>query len=734
VRVWPGAPFPLGPQWDGQGTNFSIFSENAERVELCLFDPAVGGGWTERRIALPDATHGVWHAFVPDVPVGQRYGLRVHGPWEPVRGRWHNHAKLLLDPYARAIAFPPVGPAPGRRLALMPELFGHTVDDAFRGDVSVPDGRDSAPFAPHGIVGAGPAGFDWEDDAPPYVHWADTVIYEAHVKGFTQRMSAVPKHLRGTYAGLAHPAAITHLQRLGVTSIQLLPVHTIGDEDHLARRGRVNYWGYSTLGFFAPHPGYAASRDPLGAVAEFKTMVKALHAAGIEVLLDVVYNHTCEAGRGGPMLSWRGLDAATYYRMDARGEFVDTTGCGNSLDFGNPRVIQLTLDSLRHWVTDLHVDGFRFDLATTLARGRDGFDPDHPFLVALRTDPVLAGVKVIAEPWDLGPHGWRTGQFPMPFAEWNDHFRDGIREFWLPGGARTARGEPGGGVRDLATRLAGSADTFDAHRGPLASINFVTAHDGFTLADTASYDHKHNEANGESNRDGSDNNRSWNHGVEGPTEDVEIVAARRRSIRNMLGSLLLATGVPMLVAGDEFGRTQGGNNNAYCADDETAWLDWDLATWQQDLLQTVRYLLRVRREHPVVRQDRFFAGRPVHADGTKDLAWFGPDGVEMENDRWHDPAQRVLQMYLHAVVRGRQDHHVDSSLLIIVQAQADVVELRLPSRSWAHSYDLVWDSAYDAPPGLPRGPRQTTVPPRALLNIPPNTMRVYRIPPRTDRR
>jgi isoamylase len=704
-----------------------VLAAHAERVELCLLEDTPSG-WKERRVDLPRQTHGVWHHHVPDVPIGQHYGLRVHGPWEPMRGHRHNPAKLLLDPYARAIAFPRSGNDPGRRLTLVPELFGHTVDGALHGDPAVADGRDSSPFAPLGVVTD--PGAAWDGPDPPLVDWADTVIYEAHVKGLTKRLPGVPDDLRGTYAGAGHPATVEYLTRLGVTSLELLPVHAISDEDHLARRGRVNYWGYSTLGFSAPHPGYAAADDPLSVVAEFRAMVAALHQGGIEVLLDVVYNHTCEGGAGGPTLSWRGLDAATYYRLDGRGDYLDTTGCGNCLDFSQPRVIQQVLDSLRYWVSHLHVDGFRYDLATTVGRGRDGYDPDHPLLVAIRTDPILAGVKHIAEPWDLGPHGWRTGQFPVPFAEWNDHFRDGARGFWLDGARRAEAEESGGGVRDLATRLAGSADTFATSRGPLASVNFVSAHDGFTLADLTAYDRKHNESNGEGNRDGGDNNLSWNHGVEGDTDDEQVLAARRRSIRNLLGTLLLATGVPMLVAGDEFGRSQGGNNNAYCLDDETTWLDWDHAPWQQDLLETVRHLLRIRREHPVVRQDRFFAGRPVHADGTKDLAWFGPDGMEMDHGRWHDPALRVLQMYLHAVVPGEHGGHIDGSLLVIMQGNPDVTEVRLPGRPWAHTFELLWDSAYETPPGRPRGPRPTPVPPRALLNVPGDTVRVYRVPPR----
>jgi glycogen operon protein len=692
VRTRRSHPLPLGVHLRDGGVEVAVLAGHAERVELCLFDPAPGGGLLEHRVDLAHVTHGVWHDLVPGIEVGQRYGLRVHGRWEPARGHRHNPAKVLLDPYARAHS---------GRLSLVPELFGHPVDDRFRGDPGSPDRRDSAPFAPLGVVTGRP--FDWQGDHRPDVAWPDTVVYEAHLRGLTKRMPGVPEPLRGTYAGLGHPATIEHLTSLGVTTVELLPVHAIGVEPSLVRRGRTNYWGYSTLGFFAPHPGYAAATDPLDVVDEFKRMVRDLHAAGLEVVLDVVYNHTCEGGPEGPTLSWRGLDASTYYRIDGYGNYLDTTGCGNTLDARQPRVVQLILDSLRYWVEQMHVDGFRFDLAPTLARGRDGFDPDHPFLVAARADPVVGAAKLIAEPWDVGPHGWRTGQFPAPFGEWNDRFRDDVREFWLAGAARACRGEAWGGVRDLATRLAGSADVFPAHRGPLASVNFITAHDGFTLADTTSYDEKHNEANGEGNGDGSPNNRSWNHGIEGPTQLETVLAARRRSARNLLGTLLMGTGVPMIVAGDELGRSQHGNNNAYCLDDETGWVDWDLAPWQQDLLATARHLIRLRREHPVLRQDRFFAGRPVHTGGTKDLAWFGPDGEEMTHERWHDPRARVLQMYLHAVVLapgGTRRHHTDESLLIVLQGQPAAVDVRLPGVPWAGQYRLLWDSAEERPPGL----------------------------------
>ena len=722
MSTTPARPHPLGVHLRDDGADVAVLAAHADAVEVALMRPR-GGGFVEERVALDQHRHGVWFGHLPGVAAGQRYGLRVQGPWDPARGHRHNPAKLLLDPYARAVQI---------RSGLRPELFGHVVDTTLRGDRTLRDDRDSGPWAPLGVV-VDDAAFDWAGDRPPHVPLSDTVIYEAHVKGLTRLMPGVPERLRGTYAGLAHPAAVEHLVSLGVTTVELLPVHAICAEESLARRGRPNYWGYSTLGFFAPHPGYAAATDPLDVVDEFKAMVRALHAAGLEVVLDVVYNHTCESGTSGPTLSWRGLDAATYYRLDGHGDDVDHTGCGNSLDAREPRVIQLILDSLRHWVLEMHVDGFRFDLATTLARGRDGYDPGHPFLVAAGIDPVLADVKLIAEPWDVGAHGWRTGQFPVPFSEWNDRFRDSVRDFWLTGTARTAAGEPAGGVRDLATRLAGSADIFATHRGPLASINFIDAHDGFTLADLTAYNVKHNEANGEDNRDGSDNNRSWNHGVEGPTDDPAVLAARRRTTRNLLATLLLAAGVPMLVAGDEFGRTQGGNNNPYCLDDETSWVDWRLEPWQEDLRRTTAHLLALRRDHPVLRQDRFFAGRPVHADGTKDIAWFGPEGQEMDHGRWHDPGLRTLQMYLHAVRADPSGRHVDGSLLVVVQGQVTEQAVRLPGLPWASRYTLLWDSGFEQPPGGERGPVAERLPSGAVVQVPPGVIQVYGAPPPTRR-
>lgn len=663
------------------GADVAVYASHAEAVELCVFDgPGPGAG--ERRIELTERVHGVHFGFVPDLAAGTAYGLRAHGPWDPARGLRYNPDKLLLDPYARGIA---------GEVTWRPEVFGHVVGEDLAGDPEVRDAHDSAAFVPRGVVLDD--GFDWGEDSPPSVPWSQTVLYEAHVRGLTRLHPGVPYHLRGTYAGLAHPATIEHLTRLGVTTVELLPVHAFTSEPALARRHTSNYWGYNTLGFFAPHAAYSSASVPAGVLTEFKGMVRLLHAAGLEVVLDVVYNHTCEQGRDGATLSWRGLDNRAYYRLDDNGRDVDVTGCGNTLDFRHPRVVQLALDSLRYWVEHCHVDGFRFDLATALARGRDdGYDPDHPFLVAMRSDPVLSRVKLIAEPWDVGPHGWRTGQFPPPMTEWNDRFRDAVRTFWLPDGARALRGEPGHGVRELATRLSGSQDLFGVgDRGPLASVNYVAAHDGFTLADTTAYEYKHNQDNGEGNRDGHDDNRSWNHGAEGTSDDPDLLERRRRSLRNLLGTVLLSTGVPMLAAGDELGRTQRGNNNAYSRDDLVSWLNWDLADWQQDLLATTTQLLRLRREHPALRQRAFFGGRPVHEDGTFDLGWFDADGRAMDESRWHEPRTRVLQAFLHAAPAGGR------SLLLVLCGAGQDVEVTLPGPPWASSYELVWNSAEPKP-------------------------------------
>ena len=713
--VAPSHPHPLGVHLLGEVAEVAVLAAHADRVEFCLLDP-IPGGWQERRVELPNQTHGVWHGLVPGVEAGQRYGLRVHGEWNPRRGLRHNPAKLLLDPYARAV----VPPA-----ELRPELYGHPVGDDLAGNnTRVMDHRDSMPYAAHGVV-VPERKADRSASTRPRTPWSKTVIYEAHVRGLTRRLPGLPEELRGTYAGLAHPVTLEYLTGLGVSAIELLPVHSSVPETHLARRGRSNYWGYSTLGFFAPHAPYAAATDPLAVVEEFRLMVQALHAAGLEVLLDVVYNHTGESGTAGPTLSFRGLDAATYYRLDGDGRDIDFTGCGNSLDATHFRVVQLVLDSLRHWVEEMDVDGFRFDLAPTLARGRNEYHPDHPMLVAMRADPVLAGVKLIAEPWDVGPDGWRTGQFPAPFTEWNDRFRDDVRDFWLSGAARAAAGESSGGLRDLGTRIAGSQDTFAADRGPLASINFITAHDGFTVADLTAYNVKHNLDNGEDNRDGTDNNRSWNHGPEGPTNDAGILAGRRRSIRNLLGTLLFSAGVPMLLSGDEFGRTQHGNNNPYSQDNEISWLDWQLEPWQEDLLATTRYLISLRRRFPALGTDRFFAGR--HPEGLigamKDLTWFAPDGTEMEPHHWEDGGLRMLQvLFAEPPAEAPADPEDGGSLLMVIAGAAYRADVVLPIAASVTGYELLWDSYEARPPAK----RQRLLSPRSRVSLPPDSMHLYR--------
>ena len=542
------------------------------------------------------------------------------------------------------------------------------------------------------------------------------MIYEVHVKNLTARLPGIPDHLRGTYAGLAHPVTIEHLTRLGITAVELLPVQAFTTEPEVLRRGLTNHWGYNTLGFFAPHAAYASARDPQGVLDEFKGMVKLLHRAGIEVLLDVVYNHTGEQSATGMTLCWRGLDNRAYYRLDDRGHDIDVTGCGNTLDLRHPVVCRMVLDSLRYWVEECHVDGFRFDLGVALARGRyDDYDPDHPFLVALRTDPVLSRVKHIAEPWDLGIHGWRTGQFPPPFGEWNDRFRDGVRTFWLAGLAPAAsRGRARRpGPRHPAGRVAGPLR--HPRPGPIASVNFVAAHDGFTARDLTMYDVKHNDANLEGNRDGTDNNLSWNHGVEGPTDDADVQEARLRSIRNLLGTLLTSTGVPMLNAGDEFGRSQDGNNNAYCQDNETSWFDWDLAPWQQDLLETTRHLVRLRATLPVLRQRAFPSGRQIDDDGSTDIAWFTASGQPMTDAVWTDPSVRTLAMYLDGAELGER------SVLVLVHGGANPAQVTLPIPPGLSAYELLWDSAWERPQ------RSSVVDPSAgPVDVAAASMRVYR--------
>ncbi|WP_443047363.1 glycogen debranching protein GlgX [Streptomyces sp. NBC_00354] len=706
--VWPGSSHPLGARYrtgpDGTaGTNFALWAQGAEAVELCLFD-AEGA---ETRCALTELTHEIWHGFLPGVRPGQRYGFRVHGRWDPWTGARFNPAKLLLDPYARAV---------DGDFTLPPEVYGHVRDwpQQYIAD-TVRDDRDSAPFVPKGVVVHDDD--DWADDVRPKTPWADSVIYELHVRGFTMRHPGVPEELRGTYAGLAHPAAVEHLTRLGVTAVELLPVHQFAHEDHLLRRGLRNHWGYNSIGYFAPHAGYSSSGTAGQQVGEFKRMVKALHAAGIEVILDVVYNHTAEAGELGPTLSLRGIDNRGYYRLQSdQRRYADYTGCGNTLHAGRPHVLRLITDSLRYWVTEMGVDGFRFDLAAALARSMHDVDMLSPFLAVIAQDPVLRRVKLIAEPWDVGSGGYQVGAFPPLWTEWNDRYRDAVRDFW-----RGALPD----VRDLGYRLSGSSDLYAwGGRRPYASVNFVTAHDGFTLRDLVSYERKHNEANGEAGRDGTNDNRSWNCGVEGETDDARIGVLRRRQLRNLLTTLLLSTGVPMLVAGDEFGRTQGGNNNAYCQDNETGWVDWSLLedpAWR-DLCALAARLVALRQEHPVLRRRAFFSGRPQGADGLRDLAWFTPAGVEMTERDWYAPAA-ALGMYLSGRdipgrdERGRQVS--DDSFLALLHAGDRPVAWVLPGAPWAAGYELVLDTAREdqaAPPGTRfRGGETLTVPARSVL-------------------
>jgi len=671
--AWPGRPFPLGANWDGEGTNFSIWSPSASTVEVCLFD-AQGG---EHRVRLGEQTFHIWHGYLPGINPGQRYGYRISGRDNPGPGLRFNPNKLLIDPYTRAIE-------------------GDFIDDPS----CYPDNNsDSAAFVPRSVVSLEDS-FPWGNDRRPQTPWDDTIIYELHVRGFTAQHPGIPADLRGTYAGLAHPAAIGYLKDLGVTAVELLPVHHFVSEPALQRRGQRNYWGYNSIGFFAPHAAYATHTGRLGGnqVREFKAMVRALHAAGIEVILDVVYNHTGEGPPNGPMLSFRGIDNAGYYRLlpGDPNRYADYTGCGNTFDVRTPAALQLMMDSLRYWVTEMHVDGFRFDLASALARSLHDVDKLSSFFDTIHQDPIISQVKLIAEPWDIGDGGYQVGEFPPLWTEWNGKYRDTVRDFW---------GSGHGGVRDLAYRLTGSSDLYaDDGRLPLASINFITAHDGFTLRDLVSYVNKHNEANGEQNRDGTDDNRSINFGVEGETNDPSVNSLRLRQIRSMLTTLLLSTGAPMLVAGDERFRTQGGNNNAYVQDNPTSWLDWADSLPAEDLLGLTRRLIGLRKSSPVLRQRAFFEGRAVPGgDGCKDLAWFHPQGRELADADWFDSSLRTIGMYLdgrglrHRDQRGRQIF--DDSYLMLLHSGDDAIPFVLPGPPWAASYIPVIDTG--CPSGEP---------------------------------
>ena len=675
LQVWPGSAYPLGATYDGVGTNFSLFSEVAERVELSLFDDR----GDETRVVLPEVTGYVWHGYLPDVGPGQRYGYRVHGPYDPASGARCNPAKLLVDPYAKVV---------DGQVRWHPAVFGYADD----GLGTAADPRDSAPYVPRSVV-ADPW-FDWGEDRRPATPWHESVIYETHVRGISARHPGVPASLRGTYAGLAHPAVIDHLATLGVTAVELLPVHAKVSEQALVERGLSNYWGYNSLAYLAPEGSYASSPRPGGAVAEFKRMVKDLHAADIEVILDVVYNHTAESDHRGPTLSLRGIDNRAYYRLDEHDlrRHVDYTGCGNSLDARSPHVLQLIMDSLRYWVLEMHVDGFRFDLAAALARELHDVDRLSTFFEVIQQDPVISQVKLIAEPWDLGEGGYQVGNFPPQWSEWNGKYRDTIRDYWR-GVDET--------LPEFAMRLTGSSDLYASDtRSPTASINFVTAHDGFTLRDLVSHDRKHNRANGDANADGTDDNRSSNHGVEGPSDDPEVRRLRARQQRNFLTTLLLSQGVPMLSGGDELGRTQHGNNNAYCHDGPLSWFDWDDV--DEDLLHFTRELVWFRHVHPSFRRRGWFQGRPLHGVDIHDIAWFTRGGETMNEHDWLRASARSMQVLLSghglAMPTPRGERLVDDDFLLLFNGNHQAAEFTLPNADVdRESWHVVLDTAEARP-------------------------------------
>ncbi|PYV89963.1 MAG: glycogen debranching enzyme GlgX [Acidobacteria bacterium] len=677
MKVRPGNPYPLGATWDGAGVNFAIFSEHATKVELCLFD-SPEAQHESARITLPEQTDLVWHGYLPDILPGQLYGCRVHGPYEPSLGHRFNPNKVVLDPYAKAI---------GRSIQWRNEMYGYRIGDS-DGDLSMDD-RDNAAYAP--LAALVNTAFAWGNDRHPRIPWHKTVIYEVHVKGFTKLHPRVPRKMRATYSGFSSEPAIAHLKELGVTAVELMPVHHHAYDRHLVGRGLTNYWGYNTLAFFAPEIRYAMASAPAGSVSEFKTMVRNLHAAGLEVILDVVYNHTAEGNHLGPTLSLRGIDNASYYRLvpDNRRCYIDYTGCGNTLNMVHPRVLQLIMDSLRYWVLEMHVDGFRFDLASTLARELHEVDKLGAFFDIIHQDPVLSQVKLIAEPWDLGEGGYQVGNFPVGWTEWNGKYRDAIRRFW--------KGD-GGVVSELATRLGGSSDLYGSSgRRPYASVNFVTCHDGFTLHDLVSYNHKHNEANGENSADGENNNLSWNCGAEGPTNDKRINALREKQKRNFLATLMLSQGVPMLCGGDELGRTQLGNNNAYCQDNEISWFHWDLTPVQNDLLEFTRYLVRLRKTQPVLMRRRFFQGRSIRGAGVKDIAWFEPSGREMTDADWNAHSAHCLGVFLN----GKELQEIDEeggpiegdTLFVMFNAQHETISFALPMPGPDDVWERILDTA-----------------------------------------
>ncbi|MPZ73389.1 MAG: glycogen debranching protein GlgX [Nitriliruptorales bacterium] len=669
VNVWPGSPYPLGARWDGRGTNFAVFSESAEAVQLCLFNR---DGF-ELRLQMQEQTAFIWHCYLPGVGPGQRYGYRLHGPYEPSNGLRFNPAKLLIDPYAKAI---------DGEVQWDPSVFAYQLGED---DLTI-NNDDSAPRIPKSIV-VNPF-FDWGDERPPRTPWHETVIYETHVRGISMLHPEVEPELRGTYAGLSSPVVIDYLKSLGVTAVELLPVHHFVQDHHLVEKGLRNYWGYNTIGFLAPHGDYAAHGTVGEQVYEFKSMVKDLHAAGLEVILDVVYNHTAEGNHMGPTLSFRGVDNMSYYRVvdGDRRHYMDYTGTGNSLNARNPHVLQLIMDSLRYWVSEMHVDGFRFDLASTLARELHDVERLSAFFDLIQQDPIVSQVKLIAEPWDVGEGGYQVGNFPVLWTEWNGKYRDTVRDYW--------RGEVPG-LGEVASRLSGSSDLY-AHNGrrPYASINFITAHDGFTMRDLVSYNSKHNEANLDDNTSGEDHNRSWNHGTEGETDAPDVLRLRARQQRNMLATLFLSQGVPMLLGGDEFGRTQHGNNNVYCQDNELSWYDWDLSAQQRDLLAFTRRLIRLRRRHPVFRRQKFFRGEV--REGMQDVDWMRPDGTAMTAEDWNRGAVLALMFFLNGQAiptpdeRGRRVQ--DDSFLVLMNATPDTVVFTLPDEEYGKSWKIVMDT------------------------------------------
>lgn len=674
IAIWPGEPYPLGASWDGEGTNFAIYSENATQVELCLFDEQD----RETRVPLTEIENYNWHGYLPGVGPGQRYGFRVHGPFDPEQGHRFNPNKLVIDPYAKAL---------DGEIGYDEAIFGYAWEDDDE-DLSFND-LDDVAWIPKAIVID--ESFDWEGDRLLNIPEQDTIIYEMHVKGFTRQHPDIPPELRGTYQGLAHPEAIRYLKSLKITAVELMPVHHfLSQPGHLAETGLSNYWGYDSIAYFAPYSGYSASQNPQDQVREFKTMVKALHAEGIEVILDVVYNHTGEGNHLGPTLCFRGIDNATYYRLveDDRRYYMDFTGCGNSLNVSHPQVLKLIMDSLRYWVQEMHVDGFRFDLASALARELYEVDSLAAFFDIIHQDPVLSKVKLIAEPWDIADGGYQVGNFPLLWSEWNGRYRDAVRDFW--------RGEDGT-LAEFAYRLTGSSDLYKFNgRRPSASINFVTAHDGFTLNDLVSYNEKHNEENQEGNRDGESHNRSWNCGVEGPTDDPDILTLRHRQRRNFLTTLLLSQGVPMLVSGDEMGRTQQGNNNVYCQDNELAWLDWNLQDANADLLTFTRQLIQFRADHPVFRRRKWFQGQPIYGSDVIDLGWFNPDGEEVDEEQWQEGFAKAIAVFINGdaiPARGKRGERiVDDSFLLLFNAHHEPLTFQLPQTLQESIWCVVLDT------------------------------------------